>query len=67
MLLSIMVFEVSHYHNIIKIHNSVMWDWQYFTEYFLIFPHSIWMFEIREYLVEYFQSHKTLLWIWIML
>jgi len=37
----------SLYHNIIKIHNNDLWDWQYF--------------------VEYCQSHKTLLRIWIML
>ena len=29
-------------HNIIHIHNSVLWDWQHFMEYSLIFPHSVW-------------------------
>ena len=27
-------------HNIIQIHNSVMWDWKYFADYL---PHSVWM------------------------
>ena len=26
-------------HNIIQIHNNVQWDWQYFTEYSLVFPY----------------------------
>ena len=25
-------------HNIVQIHNDVMWDWQYSTDYSLIFP-----------------------------
>ena len=46
---------------IIQIHNNVLWEWQYSTEYS---PHStlIW-----EYFIEYCQSRRTLLWIWIML
>ena len=31
------------YHNIIHIHKSVLWDWQYSMEYF---PHSIWIWRI---------------------
>ena len=39
------------FHNIIQIHNNVMWDWHYSTKYSM----------------DYCQSHKNLLWIWIML
>ena len=49
------------YHNIIQTHNNVLWDWQYFTEYS---PYLVCMWE---YSAEYYQSHRTLLWIWIML
>ena len=48
-------------HNIIQIHNSVVWDWQYYVVYS---SHSAWMVE---YSTKYCQSHGTLLWIWIML
>ena len=33
----------SKLHNIIQIHNNVLWDWLYFMEYS---PHSIWMWRI---------------------
>ena len=45
-------------HNIIKIHNNIMWDSQYSTKYSYI---QIDMENIHEYIVNYFQSHKTLL------
>ena len=48
-------------HNIIQIHNNVTWDWHYSIEYS---PHSD---QIRDYSVEYCESHETLLWIWIRL
>ena len=48
-------------HNIIQMHNNVLWDWEYFVQYS---SHSAWM---KEYFVEYCLSHKTLLWIWILL
>ena len=32
--------------NIIHIHNDIMWDWQYSSRYSLIYPHSVWMWEI---------------------
>ena len=41
-------------HNMIQLHNNIMWDWQYSME------------KISEYSMEYCHSHKTLLWIWIM-
>ena len=47
------------FHNIIQIHTNVLWDCQYFTE------HSY--TERGEYFVEYCQSHRALLWTWIML
>ena len=39
-------------HNIIRIHNNVMWDCQYSTKlFFYFFPHSIWiMFECENFL-----------------
>ena len=37
--------------NIIQVHNNVMWDWVYSTQYF----------------EDHYQFHITLLWIWIML
>ena len=49
------------HHNILRIHDSVLWDWHYYAS------HSINQAECEEYFVEYCQSHKTLLWIWIML
>ena len=49
------------WHNIIQIHNNVLWDWQYYAEYF---SHSYWMWGI---FVKYCQSHIILLWIWKML
>ena len=48
-------------HNIIKIHNNVLWDWRYYVEY------SIIQFECEEYFTKYCQSYITLLWILIML
>ena len=42
------------HHNIIQIHNNVLWDWQCCAEFS---SHSS----------KYCQSHRTLLWIWIML
>jgi len=47
-------------HNIIQVHNNVLWDWQYYTEYS---PHSHRMWE---HSAKYCQSHGTLLCIWIM-
>jgi hypothetical protein len=47
-------------HNIIQIH-SVHCDWQYSTKYSTI--HT----ECEDYSTQYYQSHRTLLWIWIML
>ena len=50
-----------HLHNIIQIHNNVMWDWQHSTKYSQIFPTfkpnvgNIW-----EFFMESYQSHKTL-------
>ena len=38
--MSALEFFIAHLHNIIHIHNNVMWDWQYSTEYFYIFPSS---------------------------
>ena len=51
----------NHARGIYKIHNNVMWDRQYSTKYSL---HSGWMWE---YSMEHCQSHKTLLWIWVLL
>ena len=48
-------------HSIIQIHNNVMWDWHHSTNYFIIKD------ECGECSAKYYQSHKTLLWIWIML
>ena len=50
------------WHNIIQIHTSVLWDWQYSEEYS---SHLVWIWE--EYFLEYCQSHITVLWMWIML
>jgi hypothetical protein len=68
--------------NIIQSHNSVLWDWQYFTEYS---PYSLWLwrtflendsimqnifhiqFECEKYSIKYCQFRKTLLWLWLML
>ena len=36
-------FALTSAHYIIQIHNSVLWNWQYFVEYS---PHSIWMWRI---------------------
>ena len=52
-----------HKHNIIQIHNNVLWDRQYWTWYSL---HSYIQYECEEYFVEYCQSHKKMLWKWIM-
>ena len=49
------------HHNIIQIHKNVLWDWQYSTEYSTIHV------ECEECSTKYRQSHKTLLWVWIML
>ena len=48
------LFSANHYihHNIIHIHSNVLWDWQY---------------ECEEYYAKHCRSHKTLLWMWIML
>ena len=48
-------------HNIIQIHNIVLWDWQYFIVYSI--NHS----ECGKHSIKCCQSHKTLLWIWTML
>ena len=48
-------------HNIIQIHNNVMWDWHHFAGYSHI------QFECGEYYAKYCQSHKTLIWIWLVL
>ena len=59
------IHSSSALHNIIHIHNNVIWDWQYPTIFFLIFPtFSLYVGNIKEYTVK---SHKTMLWIWIML
>ena len=58
---------ITHY-TIIQIHNNVMWDSQYSTKHSQIFPtFGLDVGNIREYSMEYYESHKTLLWIWIML
>ena len=33
-------------HTITKIHNNVLWDWQYFMEYY---SHLVWMIEILSF------------------
>ena len=48
-------------HNIIQIHNNVMWDWHYSIE----FSHI--QYEYEKYSIDYYQSCKTMLWIWITL
>ena len=53
-------------HNIIQIHNNVLWHWQYSMKYSWIFTTSN-MNNIQKYSMEYYRSHKTLLCIWIML
>ena len=54
---------VQHEHNIIQIHNNVLWDWQFLKEYFWIFPtFKLDVENIRENFV-----NRTILWIWIML
>ena len=40
-------------HNIIKIHNNVMWDWQYFTKYSTI------QTEHEKYTMNICPSHRT--------
>ena len=47
--------------NIIKIHNNVTWDWHDFMKY------SHFEIEYGENSICYWQFHKTMLWIWIML
>ena len=47
-----------NWHNIIHIHNNVMWDGQYFAS------HSIWIMGCYAW---YRRSHITLLWIWMTL
>ena len=55
-------------HIIIQINNNVRWDWQDFTEHSRIFPtFKLNVGNTQEYFMEYWQSHGTLLWIWIML
>ena len=48
-------------HNIIQIHNIVLWNWQYYVEYSYV------QTECEEYSTKWCQSHITVLWIWIML
>jgi len=51
--------EQTPIHNITKIHNNVMWNWQYSTEYF-----PICRLNVGKYSLEYCQSYRTtLLWI----
>ena len=53
---------------IIQIHNGVMRDRQYSMESSMIFStFGLNLRNINENFVEYNQTHKTLLWIWIML
>ena len=35
-----LLVDIMPVHNIVHIHNNVMWDWQYFMKYF---PHSYWI------------------------
>ena len=53
--------ETSLPHNIIHIYNNVLWDWQYYVK---CSSHLVWMVE---YSTKCYRSHKTLLWIWIIL
>ena len=48
----------THIRNIIQIHNSVLWEWQYSMEHFTN------QSECREYFVKYCQSQRTLSRIW---
>ena len=48
-------------HNIIKIHNNVLWDWRYGVKYS---SHLVWT---MKYSTKYCQSQRTLSCIWIML
>ena len=62
------IFCQCEFHNIIQIHNIVLWDWHYSTKYSQIFPtFGLIVGNIKAYFVEYCLSHITLLWIWIML
>jgi len=68
-------------HNIIQTHSSVLWDWEYFAEYELwgIFcrilsptehcceSESILRSMNVRNILQNTQSHRTLLWVWIML
>ena len=53
--------HITQIHNILHIHNNVMWDWQYFM---ILFTHSTWKMKCY---AEYCQSKRTLLWTWMML
>ena len=65
---SLWYMMIVSYRIIIQIHNGVMWDWQYFIKYSLIFfTFRLKLENNRECSAEYCQSHKIPLWIWIML
>ena len=54
-------------HNIIQIQYSLLWDWQYPQNTPGCSLHlNKNVGNIQEYFVEYYQSHRTLLWIWTM-
>ena len=53
--------SIIYSHNIIQIHNNVLRDWQYHVKNCIIH------LECEEGFAEHCQSHKTLLWIWLML
>ena len=46
-------------HNIIKIHNTFMWEWHYYAAKYSNIP----MLNVSNFFVEYRESHVTLLWI----
>ena len=53
--------QLNYEHNIIQMHNNVLWDWQYYAEY------SSNSTRMMEYYVEYCPSRRPMLYIWIML
>ena len=65
--------SVNERHDIIHIHNNVLWDWHNSIEYSLhpywiyYTKYSLYSYGYEEYSIKYRQSHIKLLWIWIML
>ena len=45
-------YHLISFHNIIKIHNNVLWDWNYSTKHSQISTHSVWMWKYLEMFCE---------------